>query len=685
MSFPLKRAISWSLRHLGIVSLARSLQRTADVTVLMFHKVDSKMFEAQVRYLKRHYHPIAEKDLFDYLRRGKKLPANSVLLTFDDGYLNNYRYAWPVLKKYDVPAVIFLVTDLIGKQQMPWYDLVEYVVSHSRKKSVVFQGRSYPLDDKGRRELLKTCYFSAVTAPDADRQRMVAELVEASGVDLPRRLPDEYAFMTWEQAREMMPLVSFGAHTHTHPVLPNLSSAQKLFELRTSHDEVRKHLGVSPLSLCYPNGDYDEETLSLMRKAGYSLGFSSNFGRNPSSVNPFLVQRIGVNVQDTASVLAVKLSPLSNLFKGFKTRKHFKVVMITNYYLPQTGGITTVVHELVERLHKRRVNVSVLPYPQFFRKVEGAFGNGKALHRFLVLLFIAYATLYLFVLGLRRRKIVVHSHSANFCARVGRIARTIGLRSVHTFHTDLAMMGDSVEAKAPYLDKIDQLTAVSDFLGSSCTAHYGLSRPVLTIYNGAPAVKYVKGHARHAAVRLLYVGHLFEVKDPLLFVKTVEELSKRVAVEAVMIGDGFLKDELKLYIEQHKLGMVRMLGSQSSSTVQRYYEWADVFVLTSKGEGLGVVLLEAMAHGVPVVSTVAGGSVEVVEHLKNGVLVQQRTPQAVADGVQLALEHRSVLVKSALRTVHGRFDWEHITDQYLNLYRRLTFEKNYQSSEENVS
>ncbi|EAX46446.1 polysaccharide deacetylase [Thermosinus carboxydivorans Nor1] len=99
-------------------------QNYTDIPVLNYHKVDTlyhslsispEEFEEQMAYLHENgYHAITPDQLMNYLNRGKPLPDKPVLITFDDGYLDNYTNAYPILKKYGFTATIFLVTDLIG-------------------------------------------------------------------------------------------------------------------------------------------------------------------------------------------------------------------------------------------------------------------------------------------------------------------------------------------------------------------------------------------------------------------------------------------------------------------------------------------------------------------------------------------------------------------------------------------
>lgn len=126
----------------------RETRRTIRVPILMYHyisvpppdadkyrldlSVTPANFRAQVEYLLAEgYRPITVADLADYLRRGTPLPPNPIILTFDDGYLDNYENAFPTLKEYQVPATFFVITDFVDQKKpgyMTWDQLEELAI-----------------------------------------------------------------------------------------------------------------------------------------------------------------------------------------------------------------------------------------------------------------------------------------------------------------------------------------------------------------------------------------------------------------------------------------------------------------------------------------------------------------------------------------------------------------------------
>ena len=120
------------------VSLAVFIKMSYVLPVLMYHSIDEndkviklrvspKSFEAQMEFLhKNHYNVVGPDKVVAYLEKKEKMPPKTVAITFDDGFYNNYKYAYPVLKKYNFPATIFVITSKIGKEGwLGWNELIE--------------------------------------------------------------------------------------------------------------------------------------------------------------------------------------------------------------------------------------------------------------------------------------------------------------------------------------------------------------------------------------------------------------------------------------------------------------------------------------------------------------------------------------------------------------------------------
>ena len=133
-------------RFLDAYAFLRRRLTKSQVAILLYHRVCPKKdnwslgplspqsFETQMEYFCRSYEILPLEKLVQSMQSGRPLPEKAVVITFDDGWRDNYVYAYPTLKKYHVPATIFLVTGHIGTGKLFWCDEVRYILWHTNIK-----------------------------------------------------------------------------------------------------------------------------------------------------------------------------------------------------------------------------------------------------------------------------------------------------------------------------------------------------------------------------------------------------------------------------------------------------------------------------------------------------------------------------------------------------------------------
>lgn len=240
--------VGFSLSRAGAVSPALSTAvRPEQVPVLMYHKVSPyqehgrlglritpENFEQQVKHLKSQgYNTVSLDRLTEHWETGTPLPARPVVLTFDDGYEDNYLFAYPVLKKYGYTATIFLV-----------YDDIE--------------GYNEWETDKIRHPTVK--------------------------------------LLSWSQIREMQDWgISFQSHTLTHPSLTWLSPEKVQHEVAQSKTELENALGTPVNYFAYPYGRCNWQVAGAVHRAGYKAALTTVKGRNDIGTDRYMLKRLGVN------------------------------------------------------------------------------------------------------------------------------------------------------------------------------------------------------------------------------------------------------------------------------------------------------------------------------------------------------------------------------------------------------
>jgi peptidoglycan/xylan/chitin deacetylase (PgdA/CDA1 family) len=232
--------------------------------ILAYHSVSSYRrdglavrtadFADQMAWLQQHgYHAVT---LGEFATQQFERRERIVIITFDDGYADNYREAWPVLKRYGYVATIFLVADYVDTDQI------------------------FPWD-----------------------QPKIATPAERS----------HFGVLSWAQVQEMAATgIEFGSHTSTHPELTQIPLAQRRDEIVRSRRDLQAKLGTEVATFCYPRGKLDEETIQLVAEAGYRCAVVSP-KRAGIPLNPYTLRRIGIYYSTNRWLFRLKATPLVRL------------------------------------------------------------------------------------------------------------------------------------------------------------------------------------------------------------------------------------------------------------------------------------------------------------------------------------------------------------------------------------
>lgn len=283
-------------------------RRTTPFQILLYHRVlpsedpfaidpiSLTDFEKQIRVLSENFRIIGLPQLLDEIET-EAVEKGTICITFDDGYRDNYEYAFPVLQKYRIPATIFLATKFIGTNNVLWPD---QILSAIRQSTVT----RFEFADAG---ILATAFESipvrkqvAVTLLEwlkhfspADRDCHINRILDHCKVE--RATGDQRLMLNWDEIRQMCATgISFGAHTRTHPILSSLSDVAKRNEIVGSKRVVEAAIGVKVDIFAYPNGkpaDYDHSCKQILRQEGFRCALTTNSGLNLPSTDRFALYR----------------------------------------------------------------------------------------------------------------------------------------------------------------------------------------------------------------------------------------------------------------------------------------------------------------------------------------------------------------------------------------------------------
>jgi len=314
------------LFHLGLLSLHDLFQAKKGKTyrILMFHRILDKegdsydyshpgivVFKAtlakQMRFLADRYNVISFDKLVEALKIGRKLPPKTVVITFDDGWRDNYLNAYPVLKNHNLPAIIFLSTCFLENNKLFWPETLNYLIGQGKSGvqhlGLTLRELSQKVKDPLQRRILQSLldvYQHPLKRIEL-MKRIDPDLREEIFCSLKRyfsRADDGIQSrrwsLTWEEAMEMAEDgITFGSHGVSHEPLPLLGKPEIMKELFDSKKIIEKRLRANVRFFAYPNGDYNTETQRLAQAAGYEAACTT--GRGWSSDNLFEMERIGVH------------------------------------------------------------------------------------------------------------------------------------------------------------------------------------------------------------------------------------------------------------------------------------------------------------------------------------------------------------------------------------------------------
>lgn len=312
----LARGLLWS----GASLLLSRLPARDSLLVLNYHRIGNaeedlfdpgvfsataEEFDNQIAYLKRRLSLVTLDEALAFAAGAikEKTRRCRVLITFDDGYLDNYEIAFPILRSHGAHGVFFLATGMVGSCELPWWDRIAYLVKTARRRRFSLRypaGLAVDLDQAGLAESLRNILRLYKMPDNTDPARFMQELAEeGQGKDVPATLR---RFLNWEEAREMIAGgMAIGSHTHAHHVLSQLQPERQCEELSHSRSILKEQLGVEVDVLAYPVGgrsSFTAQTQKLAQEAGYRAAFSFYGGTNlPGKTNPFDVNRIGIGGQ----------------------------------------------------------------------------------------------------------------------------------------------------------------------------------------------------------------------------------------------------------------------------------------------------------------------------------------------------------------------------------------------------
>lgn len=260
-----KNAVSTVICVLGIPLLIREWVCRNRVTILLYHDVLPEVFTKHIAYLRRHY-KIISLDTFVsaiYNKDFSEIPPKSVVVTIDDGHADNIKLL-PIIKQYHICPTIYVCTQIVNTHRHFWF--------------------SIPQRTKKEKEQLKRM-------PNAKR---LAHLKTSTDFEPKKEYQNRQA-LDIDEIKEMMQVVDFQPHTQFHPILPHCTDTECKQEILESKTDLEKFLGVECLHFSYPNGDYTEREIEIVKAGGFRSARTTDLGWNGVNTSPYKLKAISIS------------------------------------------------------------------------------------------------------------------------------------------------------------------------------------------------------------------------------------------------------------------------------------------------------------------------------------------------------------------------------------------------------
>lgn len=315
----------------GLIRLARWWTRRSGqcLIILTYHHATGGDLRRHLLYLRRHYRMLhleeALEELYMQPKDGKFRQDRRTLLvlTFDDGYHDNYTHAFALARELQVPISIFLIPGYVESHDYFWWLEGKRLIRRAQVDKVTVEGRTYHLLQAQERDLLAETIDARLryAGSVAEREAFLATIRELLAVPLSVTKEEEASRpLTWAEIGEMEESgwVSFGAHTMHHPVLACLAEpAEVRREVGECRSVLEHQLGHPVRAFAYPIGRPEHigpEALGAVRDAGYDWAVTTTPGNNTTQSDPLCLRRIAGDVSRHWLVMAAEVSGVWKIF-----------------------------------------------------------------------------------------------------------------------------------------------------------------------------------------------------------------------------------------------------------------------------------------------------------------------------------------------------------------------------------
>ncbi|PCJ27275.1 MAG: hypothetical protein COA96_03570 [SAR86 cluster bacterium] len=243
-------------------------------------------FEKHLLYYKKEFRLIDINELCQLAKTKSPINEKLALITFDDGYIDNFTVALPLLKKHNMSAVFFLPTEFIGNMQIPWWDEAAWLIKSCTNDSVKLSNWSKPIViDRSHLHISIREVLKCLKAEDnISMKEKLSELYDVLQIEEGKSPNDERLFLNWDEVKELCAAgMGIGSHSNSHKILSHLPLAEQKQEILVSIQVLQEKLNMRVSAFAYPVGGentYSPETINLLVAHDIDVAFTFIEGVN---------------------------------------------------------------------------------------------------------------------------------------------------------------------------------------------------------------------------------------------------------------------------------------------------------------------------------------------------------------------------------------------------------------------
>tara|TARA_B100000795_G_scaffold239743_1_gene201559 strand:- start:92 stop:1051 length:960 start_codon:yes stop_codon:yes gene_type:complete len=264
--------------------------------------ISANEFERQMFFIKKNCNVLSLDDIVEIHRNNDKWPKNSVAVTFDDGFKNNYTTAVPILKRLNIPATFYVCSGMIESNKMFWVDKIEDSINFTDLKKIrilLESNTDFELDSKDKRifavsEIKKFCKKVDVNS----KERVLNSLKDLTKIEPKPSNAKNYEMLSWDDLKSINddPLFTIGCHTLYHDIMSSHNDEKRMFrDVELSIGLLEFNLNENIIHYSYPEGqknDYNQRVIDKLKESKIVCSPSAIHGINPHHTDIFNLFRI---------------------------------------------------------------------------------------------------------------------------------------------------------------------------------------------------------------------------------------------------------------------------------------------------------------------------------------------------------------------------------------------------------